>query len=136
MRAAKHVRFADRREPPAFAPVILLAAFGVMPINSVPKVFLPHVVVRVITPLTHSLRVNPENSPASFRVAWKYNTQVLCILPRSVLPIWARLDIGNEPRYEEAIPKANEAWKQLAAHRNSKLRRIVTEMMEVTRLSK
>ena len=42
---------------------------------------------------------------------------------------------GN-PRYEEAIPKANAAWKQLAADRNTKLRRIVTEMMEVTRLSK
>ncbi len=42
---------------------------------------------------------------------------------------------GN-PRYEEAIPKANEAWKQLAADRNAKLRSIVTEIMEVTRLSK
>jgi DNA invertase Pin-like site-specific DNA recombinase len=42
---------------------------------------------------------------------------------------------GN-PRYEEAIPKANEAWKQLSADRNAKLRRIVTEIMEVTRLSK
>ena len=42
---------------------------------------------------------------------------------------------GN-PRYEEAIPKANEAWKQLAADRNAKLRGIVTEIMEVTRLSK
>ncbi len=42
---------------------------------------------------------------------------------------------GN-PRYEEAIPKANEAWKQLSANRNAKLRRIVTEIMEVTRLSK
>jgi DNA invertase Pin-like site-specific DNA recombinase len=42
---------------------------------------------------------------------------------------------GN-PRYEEAIPKANAAWKQLAADRNAKLRGIVTEIMEVTRLSK
>jgi DNA invertase Pin-like site-specific DNA recombinase len=42
---------------------------------------------------------------------------------------------GN-PRYEQAIPKANEAWKQLAADRNAKLRSIVTEIMEVTRLSK
>ena len=42
---------------------------------------------------------------------------------------------GN-PRYEEAIPKANEAWKQLSADRNAKLRGIVTEIMEVTRLSK
>ena len=42
---------------------------------------------------------------------------------------------GN-PRYEEAIPKANEAWKRLAADRNAKLRRIVTEIMEVTGLSR
>lgn len=42
---------------------------------------------------------------------------------------------GNPP-YEEAIPKANEAWKKQAANRNAKLRSIVTEIMEVTRLSK
>lgn len=42
---------------------------------------------------------------------------------------------GN-PRYEKAIPKANEAWKQLFASRNAKLRRIATEIMEVTRPSK
>ena len=42
---------------------------------------------------------------------------------------------GN-PRYEEAIPKANAAWKKLAADRNTELRRIVTETMEVTRLTK
>jgi DNA invertase Pin-like site-specific DNA recombinase len=42
---------------------------------------------------------------------------------------------GN-PRYKEAIPKANTAWKKLAADRNAELRRIVTETMDVTRLTK
>jgi len=42
---------------------------------------------------------------------------------------------GN-PRYEEAIPKANKAWKKLAADRNTELLRIVKETMEVTRLTK
>lgn len=42
---------------------------------------------------------------------------------------------GN-PRYEEAIPKANKAWKKLAAERNTELLRIVKETMEVTGLTK
>ena len=42
---------------------------------------------------------------------------------------------GN-PRYEEAIPKANAAWKQIASDRNANLRRKVTEIMDVTGLTK
>lgn len=42
---------------------------------------------------------------------------------------------GN-PRYEQAIPKANEAWKSLAAERNAKLHQIVVEIMEVTGLTR
>jgi len=42
---------------------------------------------------------------------------------------------GN-PRYEEAIPKANAAWKKLATDRNDVLRRTVTEVMEKTGLTK
>jgi DNA invertase Pin-like site-specific DNA recombinase len=43
--------------------------------------------------------------------------------------------LGN-PRYEEAIPKAVEAWKRLAADRNAELRRMVNEVMEKTGLTK
>lgn len=39
--------------------------------------------------------------------------------------------MGN-PRCEEAIPKAVEAWKRLAADRNGELRNIVKETMEKT----
>jgi len=42
---------------------------------------------------------------------------------------------GN-PRYEEAIPKAVKAWKQLAEDRNAELRRLVTETMAKTGLTK
>lgn len=42
---------------------------------------------------------------------------------------------GN-PRYEEAIPKAINAWKKLAADRNEVLRRTVAEVMEKTGLTK
>lgn len=42
---------------------------------------------------------------------------------------------GN-PRYEEAIPKANEAWKAIAADRNAGLRKVVAEVMEKTGLTK
>src|SRR5579862_50477 len=42
---------------------------------------------------------------------------------------------GN-PRYGEAIPKANAAWKKLAADRNDVLRRMVAEVMEKTGLTK
>jgi DNA invertase Pin-like site-specific DNA recombinase len=42
---------------------------------------------------------------------------------------------GN-PRYEEAIPKANEAWKTLAAERNARLRGMVAEVMEKTGLTR
>ena len=42
---------------------------------------------------------------------------------------------GN-PNYEEAIPKANKAWKKLAADRNAELRRMVAEVMEKTGLTK
>jgi DNA invertase Pin-like site-specific DNA recombinase len=42
---------------------------------------------------------------------------------------------GN-PRYEEAIPKANTVWKKLAADRNDVLRRTVAEVMEKTGLTK
>ena len=46
----------------------------------------------------------------------------------------------NDPCYGltpfSPFTKANAAWKQLAADRNAKLRGIVTEIMEVTRLSK
>jgi DNA invertase Pin-like site-specific DNA recombinase len=42
---------------------------------------------------------------------------------------------GN-PRYEEAIPKANAAWKKLATDRNDVLRRMVAEVMEKTGLTK
>jgi hypothetical protein len=40
------------------------------------------------------------------------------------------------PRYMESIPKATLAWKRLAADRNTELRRIVTEIMQVTKLSR
>lgn len=42
---------------------------------------------------------------------------------------------GN-PRYEEAIPKANAAWKKLAADRNAILRRMINEIMKKTGLTK
>jgi DNA invertase Pin-like site-specific DNA recombinase len=42
---------------------------------------------------------------------------------------------GN-PRYEEAIPKANKAWKKLAADRNDTLSKMVVEVMEKTGLKK
>ncbi|EEF60501.1 recombinase family protein [Pedosphaera parvula] len=42
---------------------------------------------------------------------------------------------GN-PQYRDAIPKANKAWKKLAADRNTELRRTVTEVMEKTGLTK
>ena len=42
---------------------------------------------------------------------------------------------GN-PHYEDAIPKANAAWKKLAADRNAVLRRMVAEVMEKTGLKK
>lgn len=42
---------------------------------------------------------------------------------------------GN-PRYEEAIPKANKAWKKLASDRNDVLRSMVAEVMEKTGLTK
>jgi len=42
---------------------------------------------------------------------------------------------GN-PLYEEAIPKANEAWKAIAADRNAGLRKVVAEVMEKTGLTK
>ena len=42
---------------------------------------------------------------------------------------------GN-PHYDEAIPKANKAWKKLAADRNSELLLKVNEIMEVTHLTK
>ena len=42
---------------------------------------------------------------------------------------------GN-PRYEDAIPKANAAWKKLASDRNDVLRRMVAEVMEKTGLTK
>ena len=42
---------------------------------------------------------------------------------------------GN-PRYEEAIPKAHQAWKKLAADRNAELRPMVEEVMEKTGLTK
>ena len=43
--------------------------------------------------------------------------------------------LGN-PRYKEAIPKAVEAWKQLAADRNAGLRKTVVEVMKKTGLTK
>ena len=42
----------------------------------------------------------------------------------------------ENPNYEEAIPKANKAWKKLAADRNAELRRMVAEVMEKTGLTK
>lgn len=42
---------------------------------------------------------------------------------------------GN-PRYEEAIPKAVEAWKQLATERNNELRKVVQETIKKTGLTK
>lgn len=42
---------------------------------------------------------------------------------------------GN-PQYRQAIPKANKAWKKLAADRNAELRRTVSEVMEKTGLKK
>lgn len=43
--------------------------------------------------------------------------------------------LGN-PRYQEAIPKAVEAWKQLATERNTELRKVVQETIKKTGLSK
>lgn len=42
---------------------------------------------------------------------------------------------GN-PRYEEAIPKAHNAWRKLAADRNANLRQMVAEVMDKTGLTK